>query len=153
MAGKAYRRGISLVDLFEMFPTDEVAEDWFIETRWPDGVTCPNCGSMDINDHTNHPTMPFHCRDCRKFFSAKTDSVMHGSKLGYRKWAIAIYIFTTGLKGTSSMKLHRDLGITQKTAWYMAHRIRETLGTPENPFSGPVEVDETWVGGKEHNKA
>ena len=152
MAGKAFRKGISLVDLMDMFPSDEVAEDWFIQTRWPNGVACPNCGSTDINDQANHPTMPFHCRDCRKFFSAKTGTVMHGSKLGYRKWALAIYIFTTGLKGTSSMKLHRDLGITQKTAWYMAHRIRESLGNPEAPFTGPVEVDETYIGGRESNK-
>ena len=152
MAGKAFRKGISLVDLMDMFPNEEVAEDWFIQTRWPNGVACPNCGSADFNDHANHPTMPFHCRDCRKFFSSKTGTVMHSSKLGYRKWAIAIYIFTTGLKGTSSMKLHRDLGITQKTAWHMAHRIRQSLGTPQPPFVGPVEVDETWVGGKDHNK-
>ena len=152
MAGKAFRTGIALVDLMEMFPDDEVAEDWFIQTRWPNGVACSNCGSANINDHANHPTMPFHCRDCRKFFSSKTGTVMHSSKLGYRKWAIAVYIFTTGLKGTSSMKLHRDLGITQKTAWHLAHRIRQSLGAPANPFVGPVEVDETWVGGKEHNK-
>ena len=105
--GKAFRKGVSLVDLFDMFPDDEAAKDWFTETRWPNGVACPNCGSTNINDHANHPTMPFHCRDCRKFFSAKTGTVMHSSKLGYRKWALAIYIVTTDIKGTSSMKLHR----------------------------------------------
>ena len=150
--GKAFRRGVSLVDLFDMFPDDETAEEWFKEQRWPNGVACPNCGSTDINSHANHPTMPFHCRDCRRFFSAKTGTVMQSSKVGYRKWALAIYIFTTGIKGTSSMKLHRDIGVSQKTAWYLAHRIRESLGTPQNPFRGPVEVDETWIGGKEHNK-
>ena len=78
---------------------------------------------------------------------------MHSSKLGYRKWALAIYIVTTGIKGTSSMKLHRDLKISQKTAWHMAHRIRETWadGTGD-VFAGPVEVDETYIGGKEANK-
>ena len=150
--GKAFRKGISLVDLFDMFPDDATAEQWFIESRWPNGVACPNCGGTDINDHANHPTMPFHCRDCRKFFSAKTGTLMQSSKIGYRKWILAIYLFTTNIKGTSSMKLHRDLGVTQKTAWYLAHRIRETFGMPENPFSGPVEVDETYIGGKEHNK-
>ena len=150
--GKAFRKGISLVDLFDMFPNDGAAEEWFIQTRWPNGVACPNCGSTGINDHANHPTMPFHCRDCRKFFSAKTGTVMQSSKLGYRKWALAIYIFTTDIKGTSSMKLRRAIGVSQKTAWYMAHRIRESFGTSETPFAGPVEVDETWIGGKEHNK-
>ena len=97
--------------------------------------------------------MPYHCRECRLFFSAKTNTVMHSSKLGYRKWAIAIYIVTTGIKGTSSMKLHRDLEISQKTAWHLAHRIRETWadGTGD-VFAGPVEVDETYIGGKEANK-
>ena len=150
--GKHYRKGISLVDLFEMFPDDKTAEKWFIEQRWPNGVTCVHCESSAVSTGYSHPTMPFRCRDCRKFFSAKTGSLMQSSKLGYRKWAIAIYILTTNIKGTSSMKLHRDLGITQKTAWFMAHRIREAWDTQPKPFSGPVEVDETFVGGKEKNK-
>ena len=151
--GKSFRKGISLIDLFEMFPDDATAEAWFVKARWPEGVHCAHCDSGNVSLDSKHPTMPFHCRKCRLFFSAKTDTVMHSSKLGYRKWAIAIYIVTTGIKGTSSMKLHRDLEITQKTAWHMAHRIRETWadGTGD-VFAGPVEVDETYIGGKEANK-
>ena len=150
--GQSQRKGISLIDLFEMFPDDKTAERWFIKSRWPNGVCCAHCGSLEVSEST-HPVMPFHCRDCRKFFSAKTNSVMHSSKVGYRKWAIMVYLFVTGLKGTSSMKLHRDLGVSQKTAWHMAHRIRETYRDGVGSlFSGPVEADETYIGGLEKNK-
>ena len=89
----------------------------------------------------------------RKDFSVKTGTLMQGSNLGFRVWAIAIYIYTTGIKGTSSMKLHRDLGITQKTAWHLAHRIREAWEEETVPtFSGPIEVDETYIGGRERNR-
>ena len=97
--------------------------------------------------------MPYRCNDCKKRFSVKTDSVMYASNIGYQKWAIAIYLVTTSLKGVSSMKLHRDLDITQKAAWHMLHRIRKAyMETNDEPFDGEVEVDETYIGGKEGNK-
>ncbi|MCY4558081.1 MAG: IS1595 family transposase [Chloroflexi bacterium] len=97
--------------------------------------------------------MTHRCRDCakRRMLSLKSRTVMQGSPLGYPTWAFAIYLVTTSLKGVSSMKLHRDLGINQKSAWYLAHRIRETWKREESPFIGPTEADKTHVGGKFKN--
>ena len=151
--GQHFRKGMSLIQLFKMFPDDETAEKWFIHERWPDGMACPRCGSTNVQEKTTHATMPHRCRDCRKFFSAKTGMAMECSKLGYQIWAITIYLWTTNLKGVSSMHLHRDLDVTQRTAWFLLHRIRHSM-TPEQAelFEGTVEVDETYVGGKEGNK-
>lgn len=150
--GKAHRTGLSLMDLLDRFPDDAAAEAWIASIRWPDGPVCPHCASDNVQDGTTHPRMPYRCRSCRKFFSVKTGTLMQSSKLGARVWVVAVYQLTTGLKGTSSMKLHRDLGISQKTAWHLAHRIRQAWDQGTAPFGGPVEVDEAWMGGKEKNR-
>ena len=150
--GKHFREGISLIELSQMFPDDATAEKWFEEMRWPDGkIICPFCDSKRVTERGNHPNNPYRCKDCRKFFSVKTGGIMLGSKIGYQKWAFGIYLMTTGIKGTSSMKLHRDLQISQKAAWHMAHRIREAWKVDVDKFTGTVEVDETFVGGKAKN--
>ena len=151
--GKSHRKGLTLVEVINMFPDDVTAYAWFEKGRWPDGPYCPHCGSFNVQSNIKHRTMSHRCRDCAKkpMFSMKTGTIMEGSKLGYRTWAIAVYLVTTNLKGVSSMKLHRDLGVTQKTAWHLAHRIRKALGQSEAPFPGPVEVDETYIGGKRKN--
>ena len=152
--GKAHRKGLSLKNLFKMFPDDKTAEAFFAEVRWPDGPRCPYCGYDNIQIGTAHKTMPFRCRrdGCRKRFSVRIDTVMQSSNLGYQDWLVAIYLMTTSLKGVSSMKLHRDLDVAQKNAWHLAHRIRKAFETPGDFFAGPVEVDESYFGGLEKNK-
>ena len=150
--GKHFREGVSLVQAMKMFSTDEKAEQWFIDIRWPEGIICPYCAGTYISPRLKHPTMPYRCNGCRKYFSVKTGTAMQGSKLGYQVWAMSVYILTVGLNGTSSMKLHRDMHVTQKTAWYLAHRIRLSWETKPTGIPGPVEVDETYIGGRESNK-
>lgn len=152
--GKSERKGLSLIQLTAMFPDDRAAQDWFAQCQWPNGPTCPYCGTTNVQANIKHKTMTHRCRECpdKRMFSLKTGTVMEGSKLGYRVWAIAIYLLTTNLKGVSSMKLHRDLDITQKSAWHLAHRLRKSFEADGGRMAGPVEADETYMGGKNANK-
>ena len=151
--GESHRKGLTLKQLFRMFPDDATAERWFAEQRWPDGPHCPYCGSTNVQSGAKHKTMPYRCREkaCAKRFSVRTKTPMEASNLGYQTWAIALYQVTTNLKGVSSMKLHRDLGITQRSAWFLAHRLREAWKDHGPQFTGPVEVDETYIGGRKKN--
>lgn len=130
------------------------AEKWFVARRWPNGVLCVVCESTNIKTRktdARRKTPVYHCNDCKKDFTVKTGPIMHDSRLPLGMWAMAFYLFSTNLKGVSSMKLHRDLGITQNSAWYLAHRIRETWDEATEKFAGPVEADETYVGGRRRN--
>ena len=151
--GRSHRQGIDLIELMDRFPTDDAARVWFESVIWPDGRRCGHCESANTIEAV-HRSMPYRCRDCSNYFSVKTGTAIESSKIGLRKWAIAIYLELTSLKGVSSMKLHRDIGVTQKTAWYMLMRIREAFAVLADAvmMEGPVEVDETYVGGLERNK-
>ena len=153
--GKYYRKGISLPELFQMFPDDRTAEEWLEKQRWGtvgNPSHCPMCG--DVGNQIPVPSrkpLPYWCCSCRRNFSVRSGTVMHRSKIGLQKWVIGIYLWSTSLKGVSSMKLHRDLGITQKSAYFMAQRLREAWTQTGGSFSGPLEVDETYFGGKRKN--
>ncbi|MXW97144.1 MAG: IS1595 family transposase [Acidimicrobiaceae bacterium] len=151
--GRSHRQGIDLIELMDRFDSDDAARVWFESIIWPDGRICGHCDSTNTIEAV-HRSMPYRCRDCSGYFSVKTGTAIESSKIGLRKWAIAIYLELTSLKGVSSMKLHRDLGVTQKTAWYMLHRIRESFAVLADvvAMQGPIEVDTTYIGGLEKNK-
>ena len=155
MAGKApgrvHRKGITLMELAARFPDEGAARKWFEAQLWPAERCCGHCGSGRTTE-ASHKTMPYWCSDCRSYFSVKTGTALAASNVKLRKWVWAIYLELTSLKGVSSMKLHRDIGVSQKTAWFMLHRIREAFTRPGDAFAGPVEVDETYIGGREKNK-
>ena len=153
--GKAHRKGLTLFDAMEMFPTEQAATEWFESVIWPNGRCCSKCGSKATKETPNRKPMPYWCTDCRSYFSVRTGTPIAHSKIPLRKWAIAVYLCLTSLKSVSSMKLHRDLGVSQPAAWFMLHRIREAWAGNQlhdgEPFDVAVEVDETYMGGKAKN--
>ena len=150
--GKAHREGITVVQLMDMFPDETAARQWFEQMFWNGDRCCGHCGSLSTSEVPSEKPMPYWCGGCRSYFSVRTGTVLERSHVPLRKWVIAIYLELTSLKSVSSMKLHRDIGVRQATAWFMLHRIREAWKVPGgNSFAGPVEVDETFVGGKARN--
>ncbi|MYA17289.1 MAG: IS1595 family transposase [Gammaproteobacteria bacterium] len=147
---KSYRKGIDVMKMASMFATEEKAREWFEEWLWNGERCCVRCGSENTH-RASHKTMPYRCRDCRKYFSVRTGTAMERSKVPLRKWGWAIYLELTNLKGVSSVKLARDLGVTQTTAWFMQHRIREAFAGVAVTLDGPVEVDEAYFGGLRKN--
>lgn len=145
---------VSLYQFFERFPNEEAARQYFEHNRWNGEVSCPHCGSLSVAEVKNHKPMPYRCRDCRQHFSVRTGTVLAESRLPLHKWLMAIYMMTTARKGIPSTQMARELGITQKSAWFLAQRIRETWLSKagDDDMGGQVQVDETYLGGKEMNK-
>ena len=151
-AHEIVRTGMSLTELFRRYPDDAAAEAQFEKWRWPHGVACHHCGSVRVTQVASRRPMPFRCKDCRRHFSVTSGTVMHGSMLGAQTWLIGLFLLLANPKGRSSVQLAADLGITQKSAWHLAHRIRAALEDGGmGGFVGPVEVDETYIGGKARN--
>ena len=124
-AGRSERVGLTVFELFEKFSSELSARSWFESVLWSEGRYCGHCGGTKTKEVPNEMPMPYWCGECRSYFSVKAGTPMQSSKIPLRKWAVAMYMMTTSLKGVSSMKMHRELGITQSCAWHMIHRIRE----------------------------
>jgi len=144
---------LSTFEFFQKFPDEEAARKFFEARRWGDEPVCGHCGSVNAVECKDHKPMPYRCRDCRKHFSVRTGTVLAESRLPLIKWLLAIYMLTSARKGIPSTQMARELGVTQKTAWFLAQRIRETWlkGQEGSDMGHHTQVDETYVGGKAAN--
>ena len=142
---------LSAYQFMRKFNTEEKALKFLEDTIWKDGVFCPHCKSKEASNK-NEKTGFRRCRSCRKEFNARTKTIFHRSKIELSKWLYASYLLQTARKGVSSLQLSKQLGITQKTAWFMLHRLREACKEQGGMLSGSVQVDETFFGGLSKNK-
>src|SRR5665213_725015 len=142
----------NLIECSSYFSDENKCLEHLKQQRWKDGIFCPHCGTTKVYAFTDNKR--YKCSSCRKQFTAKVGTIFEGTKVPLQKWYAAIYLITSHKKGISSLQLHRDLGVTQKTAWYMLHRVRVSLGLEISPvkLTGTIEADETFIGGKEGNK-
>lgn len=141
---------ISTFELFQMFPNQESARLYFEAKRWPDGAVCPACGEAKRIGIRKGGF--YRCNACLLDFTIRTGTIFERSKVPLHKWLYAMYLLVTARKGISSLQLHSQIGVTQKTAWFMLQRLREACGNDPTELAGIVEIDECYIGGKEAAK-
>jgi transposase-like protein len=145
------RSTISTFQLFQMFPDAESARLYLESRLWPDGAICPACKAGERV--TTRKGGFYRCNACQVDFTIRTGTIFERSHVPLHKWLYAMYLLVTARKGISSLQLAKEIGITQKSAWFVLHRIREACGGPKlTKLKGIVELDECFIGGKERNK-
>ena len=142
---------ISLLQLLELIPDETTARLYLEGRRWPDGVCCPTCKGRD-RITTRKRSGYYRCNPCKEDFTVRTGTIFERSHVPLRKWICAMYLLVTARKGISSLQLAKELSVTQKTAWFMLHRLREACGGDPTKLRGDVEIDETYIGGRESAK-
>ena len=152
MARKRTAQTITIKQLLDYFSTEEKCIAWLEQARWQGKPTCPHCKGQDHISPAQSKRFTYWHKNCRKHFTVKTGTVMHSSKTTTQNWIVALYYVLTARKGISAMQLSKELGVQYRTAWYMLHRIREACTSGEFKLRNVVEVDETYIGGKEKNK-
>ena len=141
---------ISAFQLFQMFPDAESARTYLEGRLWPQGPRCPVCG---LGERITARKGGFYrCNQCKEDFTVRTGTIFERSHIPLHKWVYAMYLLVTARKGISSMQLAKEIGVTQKSAWFMLHRLREACGKDLTKLQGLIEIDETYVGGIEANK-
>ena len=141
---------ISTFELFEMFPDQETARFYLEGRLWPQGPLCPVCGLGE--GITERKDGFYRCNQCKEDFTVRTGTIFERSHVPLHKWVYAMYLLVTARKGISSLQLSKEIGITQKSAWFVLHRLREACGPDLQKLRGIIEIDETYVGGIEGNK-
>jgi transposase-like protein len=141
---------ISTFQLFEMFPDQETARVYLESRLWPHGVKCPVCGLGERI--TARAGGYYRCNQCKEDFTVRTGTIFERSHVPLHKWIYAMYLLVTARKGISSMQLAKEIGITQKSAWFVLGRLREACGDDLSALRGIVEIDECYIGGREKNK-
>src|SRR5947208_5500728 len=143
----------TLHDAIKYFANDDHAFDFMKSIRWPDGVVkCPRCGSENVSFLATRRIWKCKAKHEKQQFSVKVGTVLEDSPIGVDKWLCAFWLIANAKNGISSYELHRSIGVTQKTAWFMLHRIRLAMQDESSEqFSGSVEADETFIGGKARN--